>query len=86
MRSIKIVSELANGATPVHVHMVLLTRAEVLELAEREVLMANGPAEPLVVWLTDDMDGDTEMLHDRFADIFASKGVTLEVWNLGEDD
>jgi hypothetical protein len=86
VRSIKIVSELANGAMPVHVHMVLLTRAEVLELADREVLMGNGPAEPLVIWLTDDMDGDTDMLHDRFEQIFAAKGIPLEVWNIGKDD
>jgi hypothetical protein len=87
MRTIKIITELANGAMPVTAEIVMLSRAEVLELAAAEVLMGHAAGgEPIIIWLADDIDADTELLHTKFEQMFAHQGVPLETWNLGGED
>ena len=84
MRTIKVFTELPNGAKPTTVTVVMLTRDEVLHLAEHEVLMGTSDFEPLVVWLTDNAEVDTEMLAERFGEIYARQGITMERWDLGQ--
>lgn len=87
MRTIAVQSELANGAKPKHVTIVLLTRDEVVELLEKEALIGTSEAglEPMVIWLADDVELETEMIEGVIANQFAQMGVPLEKFTLGAD-
>lgn len=83
MRTITVFTQLENGATPTMARIVMLSRAEVLKLAEDEVLLGNGDAdEALVIWLADDMDAETTMIEGKFAAMFERNGVPMETWRL----
>lgn len=91
VKSISIHTQLENGAIPVFARIIMLTRAEVLELAETEVLLGSGGAtgEALVVWLTETeatQEEDQAKIEQKFAGMFGAMGIDLDFWNLGSDE
>lgn len=88
VKSISIHTQLENGAIPVFARIIMLTRAEVLELAETEVLLGSGGAtgEALVIWLTENETTEEEdqvKIQQKFAGLFNAAGIGMDFWNIG---